>query len=150
MSIAEGLGGIYEDPSLLSRPNTWNQEQKFILQGSGSYSAINWNGTINVGIYNPNNDLFYGIFPVLPAPAGATGLGGYYNGVGISGSSNYTATPIFGVLNNAQSTNGIGHTALTVYDDNTIESFYVQIGAEPVLSTPTIVSGTIYQNTTNS
>ena len=29
MSIAEGLSGIFEDPSLVSRANTWSQTQTF-------------------------------------------------------------------------------------------------------------------------
>lgn len=32
MSIAEGLSGIFEDPSLVSRANTWEQEQQFTQQ----------------------------------------------------------------------------------------------------------------------
>ena len=130
--------------------NTWTHTQKFQFAGHVNYSAINWNGTTSVGVYEQNNNLFYGIFPVLPAPSGATGIGGYYHGVGVGGSSHGTAAPIFGVLNDSQSGNGIGHTTLTIYDNNVIESFYVELGAQPKAISPTVASGTVYQNTTNS
>ena len=38
MSIAEGLSGIFEDPSLLNRANTWSQTQ---TQGSHFYNYSN-------------------------------------------------------------------------------------------------------------
>ena len=138
------------NPFFPAIPNTWTQMQKFELAGHANYSAINWNGKISLGIYNPSNNLFYGIFAGLPAPSGATGIGGYYNGIGVGGSSHGTGTPIFGVLNSSQLGNGIGKTALTIYDNNVIESFYVQMGGQPTAISPTVASGTVYQNTTNS
>ena len=138
------------NPFFPAIPNTWTQTQKFELAGHANYSAINWNGKISLGVYNPSNNLFYGIFAGLPAPSGATGIGGYYNGVGVGGSSHGTGTPIFGVLNRNQSASGIGNTALTIYDNNVIESFYVELGAQPKAISPTVASGTVYQNTTNS
>ena len=140
----------YPYPPLLTLANTWTQMQKFELAGHANYSAINWNGKISLGIYNPSNNLFYGIFAGLPAPSGATGIGGYYNGMGVGGSSHGTGTPIFGVLNSSQSSNGIGKTALTIYDNNVIESFYVALGAQPQAISGTMASGTVYQNTSNS
>ena len=130
--------------------NTWTHTQKFQLAGSANYAAINWNGKTSVGIYDFHNNLFYGIFATLPAPGGATGIGGYYNGLGVAGSSHGTGTPIFGVLSNNQSTSGIGRTAFTIYDNNVIESFYVELGAQPKAISSTVASGTVYQNTTNS
>ena len=140
----------WSPPYFPAIPNTWTHTQKFQLAGLANYSAINWNGTTSVGVFNPSNNLFYGIFAGLPAPGGATGIGGYYNGVGVGGSSHGTGTPIFGVLNDSQSSNGIGQTALTIYDNNVIESFYVQMGGQPTAISPTVASGTVYQNTTNS
>ena len=140
----------WSPPYFPAIPNTWTHTQKFQLAGLANYSAINWNGTTSVGVFNPSNNLFYGIFAGLPAPSGATGIGGYYNGVGVGGSSHGTGTPIFGVLNASQSSNGIGNTALTIYDNNVIESFYVELGAQPKAISPTVASGTVYQNTTNS
>ena len=138
------------NPFFPAIPNTWTQTQKFQLAGSANYAAINWNDKASVGVYDFNHNLFYGIFTSLPAPGGATGIGGYYNGFGVAGSSDFTGTPIFGVLNNNQSTSGIGKTAFTIYDNNVIESFYVQMGGQPTAISPTVASGTVYQNTTNS
>ena len=140
----------YPYPPLLTLANTWTQTQKFQLAGSANYAAINWNSKTSVGVYEFHNNLFYGIFATLPTPSGATGIGGYYNGVGVGGTSHGTGTPIFGVLNDSQSANGIGHTTLTIYDNNVIESFYVELGAQPKAISPTVASGTVYQNTTNS
>lgn len=47
-------------------------------------------------------------------------LGGYYNGWGVQGSTNGAGQPIFGVLTSAQSGNGLGATAFTIYDNNTV------------------------------
>lgn len=150
MTIAQGLSGIFNDPSLLNRANTWSQPQTYQQAGSANYAAINWKGHPSIGVYNPSNALFYGIFAGLPAPQGATGVGGYYAGVGVGGSTSGAGQPIFGVLNSSQSSNGIGNTAFTVYDNNTIESFYVKLGGQPVASNPAVASGTVYQNTTNA
>ncbi len=73
------------------------------------------------GIYN--NGTYYGVFSGLPAPTGVSGIGGYYSGVGVGGSTTGDGNPIFGVLNSSQSGNGLGNTALTVYDNNLMESF---------------------------
>ena len=151
MSIAEGLNGIFEDPSLLSRVNIWSQTQKFQVAGKTNYAVINPNGHTFIGVYDSGNALYYGISPGLPAPPGTAAVGGYYGGLGIGGSVDDTSNqPIFGVLASNQSSNGIGNTAFTVYANGVIESFWVQLGAKPVASTPTIDSGTVYQNTTNS
>lgn len=111
------------NPYFPSQANTWSQTQKFQLPGKTNYSALNWNGHTCVGVFNPSNSLFYGIFAGLPSPSGATGIGGYYNGVGVGGSSNGTGSPIFGVLTSSQSSSGIGHTAFTVYDNNEMVTF---------------------------
>lgn len=75
------------------------------------------------GIYNSPNGLIYGIGGTLPLPAGVSGLGGYYNGMGVGGTVSGTTAPIFGVLNSAQSGNGLGSTALTVYANNKVVTF---------------------------
>ena len=151
MSIAEGLSGIFEDPSLLSRVNIWSQTQKFQVAGKTNYAVINPNGHTFIGVYDSGNALYYGISPGLPAPPGTAAVGGYYGGLGIGGSVDDTSNqPIFGVLASNQSSNGIGNTAFTVYANGVIESFWVQLGAKPVASTPTIASGTVYQNTSSS
>jgi hypothetical protein len=72
------------------------------------------------GIYDSANNRIYGISAQLPAPAGTSTLGGYYAGLGIGGSSNNTGAAIFGVLTSAQSGNGLGSTAFTIYDSNKV------------------------------
>jgi len=75
------------------------------------------------GIYNTSNSLVFGVSYQLPAPTGTSTLGGYYEGLGIGGSTAGTGKPIFGVLNSSQEASGIGHVALTVYDDNKIVTY---------------------------
>ena len=82
-----------------------------------------------LGIFDTGNNAYYGIATTLPAPTASDGhtvvaLGGYYNGLGVGGSTNTGDNPIFGVLNSSQSGNGIGSTALTVYANNKIKDFY--------------------------
>ena len=43
MSIAEGLSGIFEDPSLVSRANTWEQNQTFDGSASFNNDFTYWN-----------------------------------------------------------------------------------------------------------
>lgn len=144
------MGMEIRNPAYPLIANLWIAQQRFQPPGDSNYVQIFWNNHAAGGVYDKGNNLFYGIFPGLPAPSGSTGLGGYYSGVGIGGSSNGTGTPIFGVLTSSQSASGIGHTAFTVYDDNTIESFYVKLGGQPAASNPAVASGTVYQNTTNA
>lgn len=66
----------------------------------------------------------YGINPVLPGPPGTAVIGGYYAGMGIAGDTDNTNTPIFGVLTSAQSGNGIGRTAMTIYDNNRVYTYH--------------------------
>ncbi len=90
-----------------------------------SYTAGVNGGNSNdwFGIYWPTQSLYYGISQQLPAPSGTSTVGGYYKGLGIGGSVSGTTDPIFGVLNSAQSANGLGSTAFTIYANNTIDTF---------------------------
>ena len=111
MSIAEGLSGIFEDPSLLNRANTFTNPQT--IEGTLTIS----NTAIILNAEPTGNTSF------LKSPANtpwATNYGG-------------TGTHQFSV--NGEFLNLIGNIAL---------------GVLPVQSAPTIASGTIYQNTTNS
>jgi hypothetical protein len=76
------------------------------------------------GIYDSANGKIYGIEESLPGSADVVGMGGYYNGLGIAGSSDSGGNPIFGVLNSSQSANGIGNVAFTIYDNNKIVDFH--------------------------
>ena len=76
-----------------------------------------------IGIYSQGHGLFYGISQTLPPPPGWTTVGGYYNGMGISGSTAGTGSPIFGVLNSSQIHAGAGSVAFTIYDTNKIQTF---------------------------
>ena len=80
-------------------------------------------GNNSFGVYDADNTIYYGISKSLPSPSGWSTLGGYYSGLGIGGSVT-SHTPIFGVLNSAQSDNGLGSTALTIYGDNVITSYH--------------------------
>ena len=73
------------------------------------------------GIASGSN--FYGISGATPGPPGIATVGGYYAGMGIGGLTTNDGQPIFGVLNSSQSANGLGHTALTIYDNNLMETF---------------------------
>lgn len=134
----------------LNAAHTWSATQRYQVPGKTNYAVINPNGHTFIGVYDSGNALYYGISPGLPTPSGMAAMGGYYGGLGIGGSVDDTSNqPIFGALASNQSGNGIGNTAFTVYANGIIQSFWVQLGAQPVASTPTIASGTVYQNTSN-
>jgi hypothetical protein len=56
----------------------------------------------------------------LPAPSGTVAIGGFYNGLGVGGSTANTNTPIFGINNSAQSGGGLGSNTLICYDNNKV------------------------------
>lgn len=112
-------------------------------QTSTGAFVINQNGASTcAGIYDSSASTIYGFTDSLPSPTGCTALGGYYKGLGIGGSTANGGNPIFGVLNSSQSANGLGHTALTVYDTNEVDTFNNQLdngsGAMTVSSTLTL------------
>jgi len=76
-----------------------------------------------LGIYYAATGTTLGISTTLPAPPNWTTIGGYYEGMGIQGAVSGVGSPVFGVLNSTQSGNGIGAVALTVYDNNKIQTF---------------------------
>ena len=135
LSLADGatgtgtLGTLEAGTGILGTANTWTASQAFpelSVGTSGTTGFITTDVTASnswFGLYNAGNDLYYGIFAGLPAPAGVTGLGGYYNGVAVGGSSNATGTPIFGVLTSTQSSEGVGNTAFGVTDSNVVTTF---------------------------
>ena len=117
MSIAEGLGGIFEDPSLLNRANTWSQPQSLAgglgIPGSAgnnpgqhftSFASLGFNPGGNLGWYLTKAGIFFNVA----------------SGGGIYAQSSGSTSQIAGIR------------------------------AYASFSTPTIVSGTIYQNTTYS
>ena len=75
------------------------------------------------GIYDTGNSLYYGISQSLPSPSGTSTLGGYYKGLGVGGSTNNTATPIFGVLTSTQSGQGVGNTNFGVTDSKVVTTY---------------------------
>jgi hypothetical protein len=86
--------------------------------------VVNQNGASTcAGIYDSGVSTIYGLTDSLPAPAGCTALGGYYNGLAIQGTSSGTGTPIAGILNSSESSNGRGHTAFTWYDTNEVDTY---------------------------
>ena len=103
---AFGLGAANTQGAFTWQPNGVHQ---------GTY-ADPW-----FGIFDGSK--YVGIAAGLPAPAGTTMVGGYYSGMGVGGLSAGTGTPIFGVLNSAQSGSGLGSVALTVTDSNLVETF---------------------------
>lgn len=90
------------------------------FKSGGSTTLIN---DSFIGITNVFASLYYGISSTLPSPAGTSTVGGYFNGMGIGGSSNNTATPIFGILTSTQSGSGIGNVLMTAYDNNKIVTY---------------------------
>lgn len=90
------------------------------FKSGGSTTLIN---DSFIGITNVFASLYYGISSTLPSPAGTSTVGGYFNGMGIGGSSSNTGKPIFGVLNSAQTGAGLGAVALTMYDNNKLVTF---------------------------
>lgn len=125
--------GFTESPAVATSASKLNAN--FNLGTNGQFSVgtaatstgafvINQNGASTcAGIYDSGASTIYGMTDSLPAPAGCTALGGYYHGLAIGGSSSGTGTPIFGVLNSSQSSNGLGHTAFTVYDTNEVDTY---------------------------
>lgn len=80
------------------------------VKWSGSGVSPGW-----FGIYDIAGGKYYGIATALPATISA--IGGYYQGMGVSGTTSSAGSPIFGVLSNSQSGNGLGNTSLTIYGD---------------------------------
>ncbi len=142
MSIAEGLGGIFEDPSLLSRANTWAQPQNFPQQMTlinGAYIGHSFSGN-GVWINLPaNND----------SGIGTGGNGGNPWIVGIGTDGNFVSNANVGdvVIRNTAGRVLIGPG---VVGGEGGTGFGYQLGVSAVASAPTLVSGTIYQNTTYS
>lgn len=67
MSIVEGLSGIFEDPSLLSRENTWEQPQIFPggltieeIQGGASWINLPNTGPSGIGTGGAGDIVFLG------------------------------------------------------------------------------------------
>ncbi|MDE1901808.1 MAG: hypothetical protein KGI37_09220, partial [Alphaproteobacteria bacterium] len=110
-SSATGVGAFLYNPTApltgCSTPNSTN----------------NYCNNAFIGVYDVSNATYYGVSAQLPAPAGVAAMGGYYNGLGIGGTTNNAGNPIFGVLTSTQNQNGVGHTALTVYDTNKITTY---------------------------
>lgn len=127
----------------LANENIWTATQTFQLSGSTQSVVIQPNSNYSfVGVYNGGT--YYGIGPGLPSPNGYATLGGYYSGLGIGGNtSSSTTSPIFGVLANNQSGNGIGNTAFTVYANNVVETYHNILDDG---SGNTTVSGTLTVN----
>ncbi len=142
MSIAEGLGGIFEDPSLLSRANTWAQPQNFPQQMTlinGAYIGHSFGGN-GVWINLPaNND----------SGIGTGGNGGNPWIVNIGAAGNFVSNAKVGdvVIRNTDGRVLIGPG---VVGGEGGSGFGYQLGVSAVASAPTLVSGTIYQNTTAS
>tara|TARA_R110000868_G_scaffold38964_1_gene136140 strand:- start:3263 stop:7426 length:4164 start_codon:yes stop_codon:yes gene_type:complete len=86
------------------------------VKWSGAGASPGW-----FGIYDSAGGKYYGIATALPATISA--IGGYYQGMGVSGTTSAAGSPIFGVLSNAQSGNGLGNTSLTVYGDAKVVTF---------------------------
>ena len=95
---------------------------------TGSLIYVTDNSTKGfIGIYDSSNGLYYGIANFTGSLTvngkSASTLGGYYGGLGITGTTNGGVNPIFGVLTSTQSLEGIGHTAFTIQDGNQIYTF---------------------------
>lgn len=90
---------------------------------TGAFVVNQNGGNTCAGIYDSGAATTYGFADSLPAPAGCTALGGYYHGLAIGGNSSGAGSPIFGVLNSSQSSNGKGHTGFTIYDTNEVDTF---------------------------
>ena len=87
------------------------------IQGTVKWSGLGVNPAW-FGVYDNASAKYYGIASALPASIPA--VGGYYSGMGVSGTSSSAGTPIFGVLSNSQSQNGLGNTAFTIYGDSKV------------------------------
>jgi len=87
------------------------------IQGTFKWSGPNVSPAW-FGIYDSTSSRYYGISSSLPGSIAS--VGGYYSGMGISGTTSSAGSPIFGVLNNTQSGNGLGNTAFTIYGDSKV------------------------------
>lgn len=75
-------------------------------------------------VFDTGNSLYYGIARSLGLGiASSVLLGGYFNGLGIQGSTNSGDNPIFGILAAGQGSEGLGHTAFTILDTNKVFTF---------------------------
>lgn len=127
-----GAAGLSLSIDNVSGPGT-------VLSGDGSiYDSGSTGATIlNSGVAIQGD---------LPASTAVPAIGGYYDGLGIGGTSNATATPIFGVLTSTQSGNGVGNTAFTVTDSNVVATFNTTLdngsGSMTLKDAATITGGT--------
>lgn len=122
-ALATFTGGINvtdaTSPGLLiSHDGTITAEGAFVVRQDDYAVNGGW-----FGLYDPNNNLYYGVSARLPSPAGTSTVGGYYSGLGIAAFSAGAGNPIFGILNESQSGNGLGNVTMTAYDNNKIVTF---------------------------
>lgn len=113
---------------------------------TGAFDVFQNGANTCAGVYDSGANTIYGLTDSLPAPAGCIALGGYYHGLGIGGSTANAGSPIFGVLNSLQSSNGRGHTAFTVYDTNEVDTFNNELddgNGNAVVSSTLKVGGTL-------
>lgn len=94
---------------------------------TGSVKIVQNGDSSWLGMYSSVNTLYFGISTKLPSPTGTSTIGGYYNGMGVGGSTSSGGNPIFGVLNSAQNSNGLGGAAFTVYDNNSVLTFNTKL-----------------------
>ena len=142
--------------------NTWQAGQMFKTSAFSNFAYISpalssssiYDGIPFVGVFQSSSSLYYGIIPFLgtTTPSNVIALGGYYHGLGVQGTSTQSDTkiPIFGVLAESQSASGIGNVNFTVYNTGEIDSYWISMGGQPKSLSPTIASGTVYQNTSSS
>jgi hypothetical protein len=79
MSIAEGLSGIFEDPSLTNRANTWSQPQTIDNHTSLIFSGVNANLYANDFVAQYVNGI-----PVWQIATGTDGLKNLQNQVAVA------------------------------------------------------------------
>lgn len=145
MSIAEGISGIFEDPSLLNRTNTWGQMQQY-----STGIAINSDGfTSAPGVISPHNplamtwgqnissmgvDIYGNLEPINPS---GMAVGSQW---GVFGGGSYKDIYVFSVY---QYENTWQFAAAGKVNG-------ITVGTTPSSANPAITSGTVYQNTSTS
>ena len=103
-----------------------NGNSNYVLLEPNMVGSTQAGGWPFIGVYDASVPRKFGITTNLGylIPAGYTALGGWYAGLGIQGEGVSTHTPIFSAMNGNQGPNaGIGNVPITVYADNTFESF---------------------------
>jgi hypothetical protein len=149
--MLSGISYLSASGPLYVNAGTSTPSGDFQIGSTGANGMLRYtsSGSGFIGVYSSGNNLFYGISSSLPCPSGTSCLGGYYNGVGVGGSTYNTGNPIFGVLTSAAQVRfNVTDTGIVTTLNNTLDDASGNMAALHTIKTggytvSTLPSGTI-------